>query len=127
MSVALTVCKVTSDVAVVVMTIAGVVDCIATTLIVGLASFMMSLGTCCCGTVTVVVTAADVTGSAMLAVTSVLVLVATAVVIAVAVTSGAVAEVMAAVIIVVVAGVTVVAEVDITVVNYVEVPAVAAV
>ncbi len=55
MSVELAVCKVTSDVMVVVVTVAGVVDCIAMTLAVGLASFMTSLGTCCCGTVAVVV------------------------------------------------------------------------
>ncbi len=122
-----TVCKVTSGVAVVVVTIAGVVDCIAMMLIVGLASFMMSLGTCCCGTITVVVATDDVTGSTMLAVTGVLVLVAVAVVIAVAVTSGAVAEVMATILILVVAGVTVVIEVDVAVVDCVEVTAVAAV
>ena len=127
MSVALAVCEVTSAVVVVVVTIAGVVDCIAMTLAVGLASFMMSLGTCGCGTVAVVVAAADVTGSEMLAVTGVLAIMATAVVIAVAVTSGVVAEVMAAVIIVVVAGVTVVTEVDVAVVNCVEVPIVTAV
>ncbi len=127
MSVALTVCKVTSDVIVVVMTIAGIVDCVAMTLAVDLASFMMSLGTCGCGTVAVVVAAADVTGSMMLAVTGVLTIMATAVVIAVAVMSGVVAEVMAAVITVVVVGVTVVTEVDISVVNCVEVPTVTAV
>ena len=86
MSVALADCKVTSDVVVVVVTIAGVVDCIAMTLAVGLASFMMSLGTCGCGMVAMVVAAAGIAGGTMLAVTGVLVIMATAVVVAVAVT-----------------------------------------
>ncbi len=127
MSVVLAVCEVSSGVAVVAVTIAGVVDCIAMILTVNLVSFMMSLGTCCCGTVTVMVAAVDVAGSMMLAVTGVLVLMAVLVIIAVAVTSGVVAGVEATVIIVLVAGVTVVTEVDIAVVNCVDVTAVTAV
>ncbi len=123
----LTVCKVTPVVAAVVMTIAGDVDCIAMILTIGLASFMMSLGTCGCSTVAVVVAAVDVTGGTMLAVTGVLAIMATAVVVTVAFSLGAVPEVVTAVITVVVAGVTAATEVDITVVNCVEVPAVTAV
>ncbi len=66
MSVALTACEVTSNVVVVVVTIAGVIDCIAMMLAVGLASFMRSLGTCGCSTVAIVVAAAGVTGGMML-------------------------------------------------------------
>ncbi len=125
---ALTVCEVISGIAVVAVTIAGIVDCVAMILAVDLVSFMMSLGTYCCGTVTVMVAAVNVAGSAMLAVTGVLVLVAVVVVVtAVAVTSGVMAEVEVTVIIVVVTGVTVVTEVDIAVVNCVDVTAVAAV
>ncbi len=91
MSIVLTVCKVLSDVVAVVMTIAGVVDCIAMTLAIGLASFMTSLGTCGCDVVAVVVAAVDGTGDAMLTIAGVLTIVVTAVMVTVAVLSGAVA------------------------------------
>ena len=75
----LTVCKVLPDVVAGVMTIVGVVDCIAMTLIIGLASFMMSLGTCGCDVVAVVVATIDGTGGVMLTVAGVLTIMATAV------------------------------------------------
>ncbi len=127
MSVALAVCKVTSDVVAVVATIAGVVNCIAMVLTTGLVSFMMNLGIFGCCAVAVVVVAVDVIGSTVLAVAGVLTIMVTAVVAAIFVSSGTVAEVMTADITVVVAGITMAAEVDITVVNCVEIPTVVAV
>ncbi len=92
MSVVLTVCKVLPDVVAVVMTVVGgVVDCIAMTLTIGLASFMMSLGTCGCAVVAVVVATVDSAGGVMLTVAGVLAIVATAVEVTDAVMAGAVA------------------------------------
>ena len=90
MSIVLVVCKVLPDVVVGVMTIIGVVDCVAMTLAIGLASFMTSLGTCGCDVVAVVVAAIDGTGIIMLTVAGVLAIVVTAVVVADAVLLGAV-------------------------------------
>ena len=91
MSVVLAVCKVLPDVVAVVMTIVGVVGCIAVTLAIGLASFMMSLGTCGYDVVAVVVVAVDGTGGKMLTVAGVLAIMATAVQVTAAVLAGAVA------------------------------------
>ena len=88
----LAVCEVLPDVVAVVMTVVGgVVNCIAMTLTIGLTSFMMSLGTCGCDVVAVVVAAVDGTGDAMLTIAGVLTIVVTAVMVTVAVLSGAVA------------------------------------
>ncbi len=87
----LTVCEVLPDVVAGVVTIVGVVDGIMMILAIGLASFIMSLGTCGCAVVTVVVAAVDGTGSAMLTVTGVLAVMVTAVEVTDAVVAGAVA------------------------------------
>ena len=80
------------DVVAVVMTVVGgVVNCIAMTLTIGLTSFMMSLGTCGCDVVAVVVVTVDSTGSAMLTVAGVLAIMATAVEVADVVMVGAMA------------------------------------
>ena len=79
--------EVLPDVVAVVVTVVGV----AMTLAIGLASFMMSLGTCGCDVVAVVVAAVDGTGSMTLTVAGVLTIMVTAVVVADAVLSGTVA------------------------------------
>ena len=78
MSVVLTVCEVLPDVVAGVITIVGVVNCIAMTLAIGLASFMTSLGTCGCDVVAVVVAAVHGTGSIMVTVAGVLAIMVTA-------------------------------------------------
>ena len=84
----LAVCKVLP---VVVTVVGGVVNCIAMTLTIGLASFMMGLGTCGCAVVAVVVAAVDGAGGATLTVAGVLAIMATAVEVADAVMAGTVA------------------------------------
>ena len=90
MSVVLTVCKVLPDVVASVATIVGVVGGIVMILAVGLASFIMSLGTCGCTVVAVVVAAVDGAGGMMLTVTGVLAIMVTTVEVTDAVVTGAV-------------------------------------
>ncbi len=87
----LAVCEVLPDVVAGVVTVVGVVSGVVMILAVGLASFIMILGTCGCAVVTVVVAAVDGAGGAMLTVTGVFAVVAAAVVVADAVMAGAVA------------------------------------
>ncbi len=87
----LAVCEVLPDVVAGVMTVVGVISCIAMTLAIGLASFMMSLGTGGCDVVAVVVATVDSTSSVMLTVAGILTIVATAVVVTEAVWAGTVA------------------------------------
>ena len=90
MSVVLAVCKVLPDVVTGIATIVGVVSSIVMILAIGLASFIMSLGTCGCTVVTVVVAAVDGAGGTMLTVTGVLTVMVAAVGVADAVMAGAV-------------------------------------
>ena len=91
MSVVLTVCKVLPDFVSGVATVVGVVSGVVMILAIGLASFIMILGTCGCAVVTVVVAAVDSAGGEMLTVTGVLTVMVAAIVVTDAVMAGAVA------------------------------------